>query len=86
MDPSILTDDDRIKHFDRVFVEMLGGDDHYRMLIDHYGGATYEQLATYYGVSKGTAHSWITAAKAVMRRAGMNVPASPRTRAEQHSG
>ena len=78
MDPTILTDQDRLQYFDQVFVEMIGGTDDYGMVIDHYNGSTYAQLAEFYGVSRSTAHSWVTSAKATMRRAGLVVPASPR--------
>ena len=69
---SILTDEDRIAHFDRVFVELLGGDDVWRMLVDHYQGYGYRVIGKNHGVSHMTARRWITSAKAAIRRVGLD--------------
>ena len=71
MELTIITDEDRLAHFDRVLIELVGGPDVWRMLVDHHHGHSYRAIGQLYGVSHMTARRWITSGKAAMRRAGL---------------
>ncbi len=71
MELQALTDNDRIQHFDRVFIELVGGDSVWQMMVDHHAGHSYRTIGEMNGVSHMTARRWITVGKAAMRRAGM---------------
>lgn len=67
-----MTNEDRIKHFDGVFLTMIGGEDVWDMLVDHYRRESYRTIADKHGVSHMTVRQWVTQAKAAIRRAGLD--------------
>lgn len=73
MDLSVITDDDRIQHFDAVFRDWINdgcNGDVYEMLISHHNGSSIREIAERHGQPSSTVHSWIISAKMKLRRAG----------------
>lgn len=86
MDILPLTDTERIEHFDRVFVEYLGGDEVWHMLISHSQGLSYRQIAAMYGDSHMTVRRRVVSAKIKLRAVGLDADAiAPRTARQQAS-
>ena len=69
---SALTDQDRIDHFDRVFIELIGGHHVWLMLVDHFNGNSYSTIANYHDQPKETVRRWVTVAKMKMRSVGLD--------------
>lgn len=68
-----IDDCDRARHFDAVFIDWIGGEEVWQMLIAHCRGMSYRQIAEMYNTPRTSVHSWITAAKVKLRRVGFNV-------------
>jgi hypothetical protein len=75
MDALPLTDLERIEHFDAVFIEYIGGDEVWHMLISHRQGLSYRQIAAMYGESHMTVRRRIVSAKVKLRAVGLDADA-----------
>ena len=70
---NIITDEDRLLMFDAVFVDWLGGPNVMSVVFDVLSGATYSDVEAYHGVSRSTAHGWVTEVRMKLRRVGFDV-------------
>lgn len=75
MDLLPLNDNERIEHFDRVFIEYLGGDEVWHMLISHSQGLSYRQIAAMYDDSHMTVRRRVVSAKIKLRAVGLDAEA-----------
>ena len=70
-----ITNEDRIRHFDRVLLDWLGGDDTLSMLAMHHIGESFVAIGRRFHMSDKTAATHIRTAKRKLRSIGLNADA-----------
>ena len=71
MDLSVITDEDRINHFDNVLIALVGGESVFQMLAEHHEGRGWQEIADVHGVPRSTVRGWVGSAKVKLREAGL---------------
>lgn len=79
-----LTDQDRIEHFDRLLIHVVGGEDVWHMLVSSHAGVSTRQIATMYATPESTVRTWLRRARAALRAVGLDADAiAPRAARQQ---